>query len=262
MANPSDELIRTSNYGREGFAAHYNSFRASPPEVLLDVICRLARTDRPSLVVDLGCGTGLSTRAWAGRARRVVGVEANPAMLAEARAATPEWDIDYVEAYADATGLDEGSAAIVTCSQSFHWMEPTATLAEIGRILRPGGVFAAYDYDYPFVIDPELDAAIAACLARYRAVRRERGTYGERWPKAGHLERMEASGVFSSTREIVLHDESEGGADRVLGSVLSIASIVDEIEQDIDSLRTIAARVLGDRVVPWLVPYRVRVGIR
>ena len=41
------------------------------------------------------------------------------------------------------------SADIVTCSQSFHWMEPEPTLAEIARILRPGGVFAAYDYDWP-----------------------------------------------------------------------------------------------------------------
>jgi SAM-dependent methyltransferase len=262
MANPSDELIRTSNYARTGFAAHYNSFRAAPPEALLDAICRLARTDRPSLVVDLGCGTGLSTRAWSTRARRVVGVEANPAMLAEARARTPEWDIDYVEAYADATGLEEGSAAIVTCSQSFHWMEPTATLAEIGRILRPGGVFAAYDYDFPFVIDPELDAAIAASLGRYRAIRRERGTYGERWPKGGHLERMEASGVFAHTREIVLHGESEGGVDRVLGAVLSIGPLLDDLESEVEELRAIAVRVLGDRIVPWLVPYRVRVGIR
>ena len=39
---------------------------------------------------------------------------------------------------AHATGLDEGSADIVTCSQSLQWMAPEPTLAEIARILRPG----------------------------------------------------------------------------------------------------------------------------
>jgi SAM-dependent methyltransferase len=39
--------------------------------------------------------------------------------------------------------------ALVTCSQSLHWMEPEPTFAEVARILRRGGVFAAYDYDWP-----------------------------------------------------------------------------------------------------------------
>lgn len=32
-----------------------------------------------------------------------------------------------------------------TVAQALHWMEPASTLAEVARILRPGGVFAAYD---------------------------------------------------------------------------------------------------------------------
>ena len=48
----------------------------------------------------------------------------------------------------------------MTCAQSLHHVEPEGTLAEIGRILRVGGVFAAYDYDWPvgpgvvFSLDP------------------------------------------------------------------------------------------------------------
>jgi hypothetical protein len=41
------------------------------------------------------------------------------------------------------TDADYGRA--FTVSQAFHWMDPTATLAEIARILRPGGLFAVYD---------------------------------------------------------------------------------------------------------------------
>ena len=138
----SRDLIAASGYDREGFAARYDRYRPAPPRALLDVLCRYARVERPALVVDLGCGTGLSTRAWSGRAERVVGVEPNPAMLA---AAEPAPGVEYREAYAHETGLEDACAAVVTCSQSFHWMEPEPTLAEVGRVLRPGGVFAGSD---------------------------------------------------------------------------------------------------------------------
>jgi predicted TPR repeat methyltransferase len=78
----SRDLIDASGYDREGFADRYDRFRPRPPRVLLDVLCRYARVERPALVVDLGCGTGLSTRAWSGIAERAVGVEPNAAMLA------------------------------------------------------------------------------------------------------------------------------------------------------------------------------------
>src|SRR5258705_11021165 len=66
---------------------------------------------------------------------------------AEARATTG--NVRYQEGFSTATGLPDGCADIVTCSQSLHWMEPESTFAEIARILRPSGVFPAYDCDWP-----------------------------------------------------------------------------------------------------------------
>ena len=40
-------------------------------------------------------------------------------------------------------------------------MEPQPVLAEAARVLRSGGIFAAYDYDVPPVIHPVLDAVFA-----------------------------------------------------------------------------------------------------
>src|SRR5215212_11882315 len=96
-------LIATSGYDRTGFAAHYDSYRPRPPRELLDVLCRYARVERPALVVDLGCGTGLSTRAWAGVAERAIGVEPNAAMLA---AAEPAAGVEFRRAFAQETGID------------------------------------------------------------------------------------------------------------------------------------------------------------
>jgi SAM-dependent methyltransferase len=258
MTGPSDQLIARSGYAQPGFAGGYDDHRPAPPAALLDVLCRLARVDRPQLVVDLGSGTGLSTRAWAERAERVIGIEPQAPMRELAEARTPARNVAYREAYACATGLPDGCADLVTCSQSLHWMEPEPTFAEAARILRPGGIFAAYDYDVPPVIEPEIDNA----FARYLARRREAGVRmgSARWPKHEHLARIEASGHFRTCREIVLHGETEGGADRIVGFVRSIGSRVEDVTPD--ELEQVACRVLGDAVVPWLVPYRVRFGIR
>jgi predicted TPR repeat methyltransferase len=69
-----------------GVASHYDTYRPKTPSVLLDLLPQLAGTERPRLVVDLGCGTGLSTYVWAERAERVLGVEPNGDMRRQAEA--------------------------------------------------------------------------------------------------------------------------------------------------------------------------------
>jgi SAM-dependent methyltransferase len=260
-------LIETSGYERPGFAEGYDRNRPRPPQALLEWLCRYARLDKPALVVDLGCGTGLSTRAWAGRAERVVGIEPNGAMLA---AADPAPGVEFREAYAQDTGLEDGCADIVTCSQSLHWMTPEPTFAEAARILRAGGVFAAYDYDWPPVVDPEVDAAFKAYQSRRGDLRRlwdlKRGA--DIWPKEEHLQRMRESGEFSFCREVLLHSVEEGDADRIVGFAYSLGCPAvdmdnDELEHELRlaELEEVARRVLSDRTVPFLFGYRVRIGV-
>jgi len=262
----SRALIDRSGYEREGFAGGYDRFRPRPPRALLDVLCRYAHVERPRLVVDLGCGTGLSTRAWSGIAERVVGIEPNSAMLAVAEQAP---GVEYREAFAQETGFPNGVADVVTASQSLHWMEPAPTFAEAARILRPGGVFVAYDYDWRPAVDPELDQALEAYQARRTEMRARRGIQqgADRWPKHEHLERMRASGRFRFCREVVLHSVEEGNAERIGGLArslgLPVAGEDDGLARElrIDELETVARRVLGDRTVPFLYGYRVRLGV-
>jgi SAM-dependent methyltransferase len=263
----SQALIDNSGYDRAGFAAGYDRHRPRPPRALLELLSRYARADPPQLVVDLGCGTGLSTRAWSGVAERVIGVEPNQSMLA---AAGPAPGVEFVQGYANATGLADGIADIVTCSQSLHWMEPHPVFAEAARVLRAGGVFAAYDYDWPPVVDPELDAAYEAYQERRREVRRRRRIQrgGDRWSKSGHLDRMRESGCFAVCREVVFNSIEEGNAERIVGFARSLGLPVaagddPELERDLDiaQLEAVARRVLGARTVPFLFGYRVRLGV-
>ena len=259
-------LIEKSGYARDGFAQLYDAYRPRPPRILLETLCRIAATERPALVVDLGTGTGLSARAWSGLAERVVGVEANEAMLAEARRVTTEPNVEYVAGLAYGTGLEDARADIVTCSQSLHWMEPEPTFAEAARILRTGGVFAAYDYDPAPLVEPEVDAAYDEYLRRRRLARERRGipSGGDVWPKREHLDRIRESGRFRQCREIALHAIVPGSASSLAGFARSIglSGGATEEELGIPEVDAVAGRVLGDRELPFHWSYHVRYGVK
>lgn len=264
----SKRLMRGSGYSASGFPGAYDSHRPSPPEALFDVLCLEAQVDRPALVVDLGAGTGLSTRAWADRAEEVVGIEASPEMRNEAEAATPAGNVRYVQAFAHQTGLSASAADIVTCSQSFHWMDPEPTLAEAARLLRPGGVFAAYDYDWPPIVQPDVEAAYEEVWRRLAQLRSGPGAQ-IRYSKEGHLERIRESGHFRYAREALLHSRERGSTERIIGMVMSVGQLtvllkegVSEEELGLAALRETCALTLGEGEVEMFLGYRVRLAVR
>lgn len=256
-----------------GLGEIYHATRPTPPVVIVELLARMCGAERPAVVVDLGCGTGLSTRIWAGRAETVIGIEPNADMRAKAEAHAVEGDtvIRYQDGLSSATGLSDGSADVVTCSQSLHWMEPASTFAEAARVLRPGGVFAALDCDWPPAIQWEVDAAFDAVLEGARAIERERDTERvvERWAKHEHLARMRDSGRFRYTNEACFHSLEQGNVDRLVGLAVSQGTVTallrlgySEEALGLTALRDIADQVFGGGELPWHFTYRLRYGIR
>ena len=267
--------MTNSNAVWEGEASRYDQTRPTPPSALIEILTQLIHTPRPALVVDLGCGTGLSTFIWGQRAEHVIGIEPSEDMLTQARMKLKTHphtqQITFQKGTADQTPLPGGSVDIVTCAQAFHWMEPSATLAEIARILRPGGIFAAYDYGWPPTISWELEQVFQEVDDRFEHLIQERGTGGEGpgWSKEQHLERMRASGHFRFTNEFVLQHREQGDAARFIGLVLSSGysyqlkrGAVTEQEIGLDRLRQAALNYVGPEPVPWYFGYRVRLGVR
>jgi len=98
------------------------------------------------VVVDIGCGPGVAARHAASRGATVVGVDPAPVMLRVARLRRSRTAVRYLEGAAEALPLDDGFATVVwSLATVHHWADVDAGLAEVRRVLRPGGRFLAVE---------------------------------------------------------------------------------------------------------------------
>jgi SAM-dependent methyltransferase len=94
------------------------------------------------LTLDVGCGEGRVTRDLRALGHRVVGLDASPSMIGAAREEDPEGD--YLVSDAAAMPFEDGSADLVLAFMSLMDMDDMPhAVREIGRVLEPGGRFAA-----------------------------------------------------------------------------------------------------------------------
>jgi SAM-dependent methyltransferase len=210
----------------------------------------------------------LSTRWCATWADEVIGVEPSEDMRQVAEAAG-DGRVSYVPGWSHATGLPDGCADLVVAVQALHWMDPTPTFAEVARLLRPGGVFAALDCDWPPASGvAAADEAWAACRRVVRA-HEARATTGVRaWAKDEHLARLQASGHFRWCAEAGALREERGDAGhfvallRSQGDVQTLLKhgLTDE-DLGIDAFARQAHDLLGDAPRPLWFTYRARFGV-
>jgi ubiquinone/menaquinone biosynthesis C-methylase UbiE len=103
--------------------------------------------------LDLACGPGTFTRAFAPRVKSLVGLDLTPALLDEARAASAAANLANLSfALGDASALPLANASfdLVICAYSFHhFAEAERVVAELARVTRVGGRAAIADLIVP-----------------------------------------------------------------------------------------------------------------
>lgn len=125
------------------FAAVADAYDRGRPDYAPAVIGAIAAelsVPAGALVLDLAAGTGKLTRALLAAGLDVVAVEPQNE-LRELLAASVA-DAKVEDGVAEAIPLPDAAVAAVTVADAFHWFDHAAALAEIQRVLRPGGGLA------------------------------------------------------------------------------------------------------------------------
>ncbi|WP_323990384.1 class I SAM-dependent methyltransferase [Pseudomonas canadensis] len=125
---------------QQGFstqAVTYAQGRPDYPRQLTGWLADTLHIDALSSVIDLGAGTGKFTRLLSTLAPTLIAVEPVAAMGAQLTKLLP--DVRLVNGTAESIPLPAASADAVVCAQAFHWFSTEAALAEIHRVLKPGG---------------------------------------------------------------------------------------------------------------------------
>ncbi len=135
-----------------GHAGIYREARPTYPDALFDWL--VAQAPARTLAWDAGCGNGQASVALAARWMRVHATDPSATQIASAEARP---NIDYRVEPAEQCSLADASADLVTVAQALHWFDLARFHAEVRRVLKPGGVFAAWAYA-DCRVDPAIDA--------------------------------------------------------------------------------------------------------
>ena len=144
-----DNILERFTATAEVFAESVRTMRVEESDRLLELATAGLGLDSQSLAIDVACGPGTFTRPFASRVGRAVGVDLTPAMIEKARAEAARAGVKNIEFVCGdiyALPFEDAVASIVACGYAFHHIEePARALAEMARVLRPGGRAAIVD---------------------------------------------------------------------------------------------------------------------
>ncbi|MFB3164219.1 class I SAM-dependent methyltransferase [Neobacillus sp. 179-J 1A1 HS] len=118
-------------------------------------------------VADIGCGTGALTRKIAMRKANVTGVDPSKEMLQYAVELnkSKNYNIPYLQASSENTGLDDSQFDMVTVMRAWHWFDREEAIAEIKRILKAKGTLIVIDSG--FLAGPAVVEKTFEVLSKY-----------------------------------------------------------------------------------------------
>lgn len=129
--------IHSAAHGFETGATAYERGRPDYPAEVAGWLTGSLGLGPGKTVLDLGAGTGKFTRNLVATGATVIAVEPVDGMRAKLVASLPR--VRAVAGTAEAIPLPDASVDALVCAQAFHWFATRSALAEMSRVLKPGG---------------------------------------------------------------------------------------------------------------------------
>ena len=146
-----DNIDKGQSFDFGKTAASYAAYRDIYPAELYDRLRSLGVAADGTAWLDLGTGTGVLPKNLYNPNAEITGVDISAEQIEYARqeATLNGWNISYIVAPAEETGLPSRSYNVITAAQCFWYFDRETIREEIRRLLKPGGrlIKIAMDWD-------------------------------------------------------------------------------------------------------------------
>lgn len=143
------ELRRTF----ERAADLYDSARPRHPNELFDDLVQIAALEVGDRLLEIGCATGIATRALLQRGFSVVCVGMGPQLAQGARDRMAGLPVEVHVASFEDWNADPGSFDLVYAATAWHWVDPAVRYRKAHQLLRPNGHLAFWSAQHAFPVD-------------------------------------------------------------------------------------------------------------
>ena len=238
-----------------GFAAGADAYERGRPSYPADAVATIVDElgiGPGTTVLDLAAGTGKMTRLLVSTGAEVVAVEPVAEMRARLVATVP--GVEVLDGTAEDIPLPDGSVDAVVVAQAFHWFDTAAALAELARVLVPGGglalVWNKRDDREPWVA--ELDRLIAWDERdRYRVPYEDRGDWAERIAAV--------PSAFGPVRRFVTTYRQAVDADMLVDRVLSTSYVATQPAAERERVSAAVRDLVAGKGETFDLPHRTAV---